>query len=83
MSGCKLFICDDDLERNPPSDPRSLSGCNCSDMLKDLGSIVKDIEIGKKAKMKIKLEKEKRKTTLLELLLVGSWGFFFAYHKWC
>ncbi|CAK8560578.1 unnamed protein product [Lathyrus sativus] len=72
MSGCKLFIWDDELERNSTSDLRSSSGCNCSKMLKDLGSIVKEIEIGKKAKMKIKLEKEKRKASLLKLLLVVS-----------
>ncbi|CAK8579502.1 unnamed protein product [Lathyrus sativus] len=77
MSGCNLVIWDDDLERNPASDLRSSSGCNCSKMLKDLGSIVKEIDIGEKAKMKTKLEKDKRKATLLKLLLVMSWGSYF------
>ncbi|CAK8569665.1 unnamed protein product [Lathyrus sativus] len=82
MSGCKLFIWDDELERNLASDLKSSSGRNCSKMLKDLGSIIKEIEIVKKEKMKIKLKKKKRKATLLKLVLVVSWGFFFAYHKW-
>ena len=48
---CKQFIWDDELERNISSEPINSSGCNCSEIVNDLGCIIKDLEARKKEKI--------------------------------
>ncbi|CAK8573405.1 unnamed protein product [Lathyrus sativus] len=79
---CKLFIWDNELECSTSSKHKNSIGCNCSDVVQELGCIIKDLEDWKKEKMKMKLENERKKARMLKLLLTFSWCLFFAYKKW-
>lgn len=81
MSSCKLFIWDDELERNTSNESKNLIGCNCAEVVQELGCIIKDLEIKKKEKMKLKLENERKKDNLFKNLLIVSRCLFFAYQK--
>lgn len=59
MSSCKIFICDDELERNTSNEFKNSIGCNFTEVVLELGCIIKDLEAKKKKKMKLKLENEK------------------------
>lgn len=62
MSSCKLFIWDDELECNISIESIHSGGCNCSEVVNNSGCIIKDIEAGRKEKMKMKLENERKKS---------------------
>lgn len=54
MANCKLFIWDDKLERNTSNESKNSTGCNCTEVVQELGYIIKDLEEKKKEKMKFK-----------------------------
>ncbi|CAL5209793.1 unnamed protein product [Lathyrus oleraceus] len=79
--GCSLFIWDDEVERNTSTGYKNSIRYNCSEVVQELGRIIKDLEARKKEKIKLKLKKERKKTKMFKLLLTLSWCLFFAHQK--
>lgn len=48
MSSCKLFLWDNELKRNISTEPKKSIGCNCLEVVQELGCIIKDVEARKK-----------------------------------
>lgn len=64
MSSSNLFLWDDELECNISTESMHSSGCNYSEVMKDLGCIVKDLKARRKEKMKMKLKSERKKNCI-------------------
>lgn len=82
VSSFKLFIWDDELECNTSNESKNSVGCTCTEVVQELGCIIKDLKDKKKEKIKLKLENKRKKVNSFKLLLIVSWCLFFAYHKW-
>ncbi|CAJ2633337.1 unnamed protein product [Trifolium pratense] len=90
---CNLFIWDDEIEGHPPyvrptarpnvreSQTQPSRGCTCSELFKDVVSIVKEIQFNKGEKMKMKLQNERSTAKMFRNLLICSWIIFFFYVK--
>ncbi|CAL5205350.1 unnamed protein product [Lathyrus oleraceus] len=56
--GCSLFIWDDEVEYNTSTEHKNSIICYLSEVVQELGCIIKDLEARKKEKMEFKLEKK-------------------------
>lgn len=70
--GCSPFIWDDEVECNTSTKHKNSVRYNFSEVVQELGCIIKDLESRKKEKMKLKLENERKKTKMFKLLLTLS-----------
>lgn len=82
MSSCKLFIWDNELERDASNESKNSFGCTCTKVMHELGCIIKYLEAKKKEMMKLKLENERKKANSFKVLLILSWCMFFDYQTW-
>jgi hypothetical protein len=83
---CGLFIWDDLIEGHPPyvrprqHEPNS-SNFNCSNLLTEIVTILKEIQAIKDQKMKLELHNAVNSSKMYKNLLILSWIIMFAYLK--
>ncbi|KAL5070514.1 hypothetical protein RYX36_021401, partial [Vicia faba] len=69
------------LDSNDTATHSGIICCNCSELLKNLHCIVKELQYNKGEQMKMKLQNERKTSKIFKTLFLFSWIIVIAYFK--